>query len=140
MTTALCATISLEHVADDIAWQHQRGGMRRDFDRWLRDWTKLGTNKSFTCVKRITADDGRERVGGVPDYSNANCTGSRGVIYWYVLRPGVYEVNHRYKLNKVRRYFVLSEGGTTREINQSEAVEWLQQQQRRISDTSASMS
>lgn len=133
MIAAPCATIGLEHVADDIAWQHRHGGMRRDFERWLRDWTKLGPDKSFTWVKRVLGDDGREAVRGVPDYTNANSTGSKGVVYWYVLRPGVYEVNHRYKLNKVRRYWLISEGGKLREVSKSEAFEWRRQKTNAIS-------
>lgn len=124
MSETVFASLRLEHCADDIAWQHRRGGMNRGFDRWLRDWRKLGPNKTFTGVTRVNLDGSRETLQGVPDYTGANRKGSRGVYYWYTLAPGLYDINHRYKINAVRRYWLLSESGTTREMTTEEANLW----------------
>ena len=124
MSETLYAALRLEHCADDIAWQIKHGGMNRDFDRWLRDWRKIGPNKTFTKVTRVNPDGRREPLQGVPDYTHSNGKGSRGIYYWYTLAPGLYEINHRYKINAVRRYWLLSENGTTHEITNDEAKQW----------------
>lgn len=134
----LHATIDLELIADNFFWeerQRRKHGFNVDqdpvpFEMWLRQMKQLGPDKSQTWVARVTAfgrrgAPQREFINCVKDYTNSNRAGSRGVVGWYVLREGVYEVNHRYKWNKVRRYFMISEGGRAREIEKEEAIEWL---------------
>lgn len=130
------APLKLEHAADNVHWQHVRGGMSLDFARWLRDWRKLGPDKSFTSVERLLPNGKRQHIRGVPDYTSANHNGSRGVFYWYTLEEGVYYVTHRYEMNAVRRYWLLSEDGETHEITKQEAMAWALQQSR--NDTLAS--
>lgn len=137
-TTNLMAAIKLEHCADSIAWGHRRNGMGRDFQRWLIQWKKLGSDRRFTSVSRWSSDGNLTALQGVPDYTSANRDGNKGVYYWYTLPSGAYEIVHRYKLNAVRVYWLISENGTTKEVNQQEAKAWALQQSK--NDTLASPS
>lgn len=85
----------------------------------------LGSDKSPTWVAKIDLAGKRKFIQGIPDYEKANRTGSRGVFRWYTLEPGAYEINERYKVNKVRRYFGIVENGEFREASKEEALEWL---------------
>jgi hypothetical protein len=145
----LHATLSLELIAENFFWeerQRRRRGFNRDddpvpFEMWLRQMSRLGPDKSPTWVARVKAFGkrgaplDREFINCVKDYTNSNRVGSRGVVGWYVLREGVYEINHRYKYDRVRRYFVISENGAAREATKEEAMAWLSQK-----DISASAS
>lgn len=116
----MLTVIKLELVADNIHWANKNGAMDRDFQKWLRQWRRLGSDKSFTWIKRVLPDNGREYIQGVRDYSRANYSGSNGIYAYYALKPGVYEINHRYKINKVRHYFIeVTDDGFT-EIDEQE--------------------
>lgn len=114
------AVIKLELVADNIRWADKNGAMDKDFQKWLRMWRRLGSDKSFTWVKRVLPDGRREFVQGIRDYTQANRNGSTGIYCYYALPPGIYEINHRYKMNRVRRYFIKSDGGEFQEIESEE--------------------
>jgi len=47
----------------------------------------------------------REFVNGQKDYSFANSVGSRGIFFYYALKPGIYEINEPLSWKRHRRYF-----------------------------------
>ena len=64
----------------------------------------------------------REFVKGRKDYAKANSVGSRGVMVWYILDPGVYEVSSPETWKRTRRYFLrVNYDGTTEEISHEDA-------------------
>jgi hypothetical protein len=95
----------------------------------------MGWDKSRPWVARITGFDEeygyrREFLRGQWDYTNASSTGLRGVMAYYTLKPGLYQVNERTSWKHTRRYFILVEDtglfdAEYREISQEEADEWL---------------
>lgn len=133
--------LKLEAIGDN----HQ--AYFRDFDRniltarkqvsyqavsWrLLQAAKLGYTKPW--VARITGTDSqyglaREFLRAEKDYTSANGTGSRGIILYYWLEPGIYEVNERLSWKNHRRYFLHVHDSTTAiEITKEQVLEWLQQ-------------
>lgn len=59
------------------------------------------------------------------DYSDANSEGSRGVMAYYILSDGIYEVNERLNWKKARRYYARVVGDAITEINRQEAYRCL---------------
>jgi len=113
--------LGLELIADDFFWAKKQA-KKLPFDRWLRYMRKLGSDKSPTWVAKLGVNSEREFIQGVRDYSRANRNGSRGIYAYYALSAGVvYEINERYKLIKVRRYFILVQDGEVCEISGDEA-------------------
>ena len=82
-------------------------------------------------VARLTGLDpqhgvAREFVDAQIDYSRANSCGSRGVYLYYLLTPGVYEVNARTSWTKTRRYYIrATDDGAYTEIPREEVEAWL---------------
>ena len=114
------AVLKLELIADDFFWASKRQ-YNVDFYQWLRELRKLGPDKSHTWVARLLPGMQHEFVQGIRDYSTANRNGSRGIYAFYALKPGVYEINERYKLNRVRRYFIHVADDEYEEITRDEA-------------------
>jgi hypothetical protein len=122
------AVLGLELIADDYFWHTRRGLW--DWDKQLRYMRRLGPDKSPTWVAHITGFDEkfgykREFLRGQRDYTDANSIGSRGIMAYYILKPGLYQVNERRTWKHVRRYFILAEESEYREISKEEADEWL---------------
>lgn len=133
--------LKLEAIGDN----HQ--AYFRDFDRniltarkqvsyqaasWrLLQAAKLGYTKPW--VARITGLDARyglarEFLKAEKDYSEANGTGSRGIMLYYWLEPGIYEINERLSWKNHRRYFArIIDHQTLIEMTKAEVIEWLQQ-------------
>ena len=114
------SVIKLELVGDNIHWANKNGAMKRDFQKWLRQWRRLGSDKSFTWVKQLLPDGKGKFIQGIRDYTHANRSGSQGIYAYYALSPGVYEINHRYKMNKVNHYFIEVTDDGFKEIEQQE--------------------
>lgn len=126
------AVIKLELIADDYFW-HTKHNLW-EWDRQFAYIRRLGVDKSPSWIAKIYPGWKREYIRGIRDYSTANATGSRGIFEYFPLTEGVYEVNNRYKLNKVRRYYIIVIGETISEINRTEAEKWLEQNTKNISE------
>jgi hypothetical protein len=116
--------IRLEQIADDFF--ATRSHLR--FDEWLRYMRKLGTNKEPSAIYQLTLQNDkitRKFITGTRDYSQANATGSRGIFAFYPLKPGVYEVNDRYKFNRVDHYFCKITDDKITRITREEATQCL---------------
>lgn len=91
---------------------------------------KLGYTKAW--VARIVGLDprfglAREFLRGEKDYSNASGTGSRGVMLYYWLEAGFYEVNERLSWKNHRRYFLqVNQDATAQEVSKEQVIQWLQ--------------
>lgn len=76
-------------------------------------------------VARIAGIDGsgfkREFVNGNRDYLGANGTGSRGIMVWWFLEDGLYEVQAVPRWNRRERYFMVIEYGQHRRVSVPEA-------------------
>lgn len=118
------SVIRLELIADDYFWHVRNGswGWEKQF-QYMR---RLGPDKSPSWVAGLLPGMRREYLHGTRDYSRANATGSRGIFEYHPLGNGVYEVNSRYALNRVKHYFILVEGETITEISREEAAQWLE--------------
>lgn len=114
------AVLKLELIADDFFWA-KRNKKNMPFQQWFRHMKKLGPDKSPSWVARLLPNMEREFVQGTRDYSRANRSGSRGIYAYYALKPGIYEINERCKLNRVRRYFIQVVGDEYQEITREEA-------------------
>lgn len=82
-------------------------------------------------VKRVTGVDQfgrilREPVTPNRDYVDANRCGSRGIMLYYFLQPGAYEVQEVTGWNQRRLYFVLAADGDYHEATTAEIRQWLQ--------------
>lgn len=115
---------SMELIGDDQA-QHARAIRKgicpaRDFNPRLFD----GRSPWLARIKGLTVDGVFEREFLHPqkDYSGANSVGSRGIIAWYFLAPGIYEVNQRVNWSRWDRYFISVEDAKWRRISISEAA------------------
>ncbi len=65
----------------------------------------------------------REFVRGHKDYRRANGIGSRGVMMWYTLEPGIYEVNEQVSWRRWERYFLrVDEQGSMHRIEREEVI------------------
>lgn len=125
------ATITVEAIGDD---QNQyfrlHRGILNDGMPGLGDKV-LGDIKQRHWCARLTGLDPkygfrREFVKGRKDYANANSVGSRGVMVWYILDPGVYEVSSPETWKRTRRYFLrVNYDGTTEEISREEVEQCL---------------
>lgn len=85
--------------------------------------------RSRPWVARIVGIDerfglAREFVRGQKDYRDANSVGSRGVYYYYLLEPGVYEVCSPESWQRTERYFVASHRGEIVRIERGEVEAW----------------
>lgn len=74
----------------------------------ITGWTERGPVRAF-CRANTT------------DYRHANSTGSRGIMAYYVLSDGIYEVNERTSWKHSRRYFLRAQNGVTTEISRQDA-------------------
>lgn len=128
------AAFRLEAIADN--WHDARlrleTGQMRHPPRWRDhlDAIRYGQKRLCPWVARvidIRADGSIERefVHGTKDYSRADSIGSRGVYIYYVLDPGVYEVNERIDLLRARRWFGRVADGVLSQITKQEAIECL---------------
>lgn len=73
----------------------------------------------------VLVNDRLERhfVRGNKDYSGASGSGNRGIVLYYPLRSGVYEVNERLSWRRSRRYFLrVIDSSTAEELSQHEAM------------------
>lgn len=135
-SSTLRAVITLEFIGED-RWayraakrQHpERRNNRFDNYEALRPGP-LHLSKPWVAriVGRGPRYDGMERefLDGQIDYSGANSTGSRGVMLYYAVPPGLYEVNARETWTRSRRYFVLvDDEARMREVTRQEAEQWL---------------
>jgi O-methyltransferase involved in polyketide biosynthesis len=73
----------------------------------------------------LLPDGTRQQMRGTLDYSGANSTGSRGIFEYIPLTDGIYEVNDRYRWNKVRHYYLRVIGCIMTEITPEEVKAWL---------------
>jgi hypothetical protein len=91
---------------------------------------KMGHQRPW--VARLTGlRDGckiqRRFIQAQRDYSRANSSGSRGIMLYYFLEPGLYEINQRITWKRTKRYFAwIVDENTLCELSREEAVEWLQ--------------
>jgi hypothetical protein len=89
------------------------------------------TDTSRPWVARITGPDtryglARRFVEGQIDFSQANSVGSRGVMLYFALAPGVYEVYARVSWTRSRRYFCQAhEDASITEMTREEVEQWL---------------
>lgn len=113
------AVLKLEIIADDFFWAKNKN-KNIEFHTWLQKMKQLGPDKSQTWVA-LKNNSGLNFIQPTRDYSNANRNGSRGIFGYYLLTDGIYEINHRYKLNRVRRYFIHVTGESYAEISKEEA-------------------
>ena len=70
-------------------------------------------------------DGGRETVQPTRDYSQANRSGSRGIMAYYALVSGIYEINHRFKVHRVRHYYIRVHEDGYEEITWEEVVRYV---------------
>jgi hypothetical protein len=125
------AVISLEIIGDDYyAWQ--RAGKPGDSLRYKRYEERFGPDKARPWVARITGLDdqygfSREFLtADNRDYRDANSIGSRGVMEYFVLDDGIYEVHERVAWKRTRRYFVHVDGERITEVAREEVEIWLE--------------
>jgi hypothetical protein len=87
--------------------------------RELRPWVAriTGTHSKYGLARKF--------LRGQKDYSQANSIGSRGVYEYFVLDPGIYEINERCTWKRARRYFVHVDGAEFHEIDKEEVLECL---------------
>lgn len=86
----------------------------------------LKTTKRRWWVAKIAGYDDRygykrEFVKGQTEYADSNSKASRGVFIYYLLDPGVYEVNSPLSWRSDDRYFILSEHGKIKRISEADA-------------------
>ena len=67
----------------------------------------------------------RQFMPYVTDYSRCNSTGSRGVMHYYCLDDGIYEVSERISWKRTRRYFILAFNGEYEKVEREEVDRWL---------------
>lgn len=120
--------LRIELIGDDFFWQQRHGQL--PFQDWLRYAKRFGYNKSNSWVARITGLDNRfgfkrEFLQPVKDWAGANSTGSRGIIAYWALPPGLYEINQRLSWKQVRRYFARVVDAEIQEISREELIECL---------------
>lgn len=98
---------------------------------WIRGSGHLFTPRPKPWVARLTGLDAkygfaREFVRGTLDYSDARSTGSRGIMLYFALSPGFYEVFHVLSWRRDRRYFIhVKADGTWSEILRFEVEQCL---------------
>lgn len=126
----MIVTLKLEAIADHLSDLNVAARRRPEIRKRLpvRLWKHTYGPSRRPWVARITAVDPagrfeREFLDGQKDFSEANSIGSRGVYYYYHLRPGeVYEVRELVNWTKERRYFCCVEGGRIVEMSREEAL------------------
>lgn len=102
------AVISLEFIGEDYYDTKKNAPHRKNFlEQYER---RLGRDKSRPWVAKLLDIDWqfhfkREFMRPQKDFTHANSTGSRGVYLYYVLKPGIYEVNERLSWRKTKRWF-----------------------------------
>lgn len=93
---------------------------------------RLGNKRFVPWVARLTGLDAhfgfvREFVRGQKDYSEATSSGSRGIYFYYALKPGLYEINERVTWKRARRYFArVVDDKTLIELSREEVMRCLQ--------------
>lgn len=112
----LCSCVlKLECIGDDFNFVLRSFGMRPKPQPWVA--RIIGLDPKYEVA--------REFQRGQKDYAEANRVGSRGVyLFFFLDRPGIYEVFERVTRNKSRRYFGLLENGrdNLREITKEEVL------------------
>ncbi len=98
-------------------------------DRWRygahvvkRPWVARITGKTASGGYRRTF------LRGQLDCYEANSRFTRGVYFYYALRPGVYEVHEMTDWGQHRRYFCRSANAHLTEMSRTEVDQWLAQQ------------
>lgn len=126
--------IELEFIGEHLwAYEHARQrGSERLIAAWEREFLRPGpAHLMRPWVARLIGLDerfgaAREFVNAQIDYSRANGTGSRGVYLYFLLTPGVYEVNARTSWKSTRRYYIrATDDGRYTEIPREEVESWL---------------
>lgn len=115
MMNNLRAVLRLEWIGEGhsatlqrIAEYEQNTGQRFPTPEWVRYYDR---RRFHPWVARLTGMDTqfgfkREFLDSQIDYSLARGGGNRGVYLYYMLTPGIYEVNAPESWRHVRRYFV----------------------------------
>jgi len=120
----------LEYIGEDY-FAYRREPSRQP-EREQRYRARFGRDATQPWVARIVGIDPDavpplqlQRIfqRGVRDYSAANGTGSRGIMLYYALEDGVYEVHARDAWRRTRRYFVRVDAGQVTEISREEVVQ-----------------
>lgn len=106
----LLASLSLEAIGDDAPPMARIPGKQP----WVARITGLDARYGLR----------REFVRGKKDYRDGNSVGSRGVRWYYLLEPGVYEVNAPVAWQRVDRYFVASHRGEIVRIDRAAVERW----------------
>lgn len=126
------ATISLEAIGDDQnQYLRTRRGLLNNGIPGIGNALLGNVTKTRYWVAKLTGTDAkygfrREFIRGRKDYARANSVGSRGVMVWYILDPGIYEVSSPETWKRTRRYFLLvNYDGSTNEISKEEALKCL---------------
>jgi hypothetical protein len=129
------AVLTLEFIGWDL-WSYQQA-QKRGFTpqceaRYERAFLRGGVaHFPRPWVARITGCDERHGlartfVDGQIDFTHANSTGSRGIMLYFALAPGVYEVYARVSWTRSRRYFCQAHEDTSiTEITREEVEQWL---------------
>lgn len=130
----MIAVLGLESIGDDKA-PRMAAATRRG--RWA-DYARYASIKR-PWVARITGRSAqfglvREFVKPKRDYSEANRTGSRGIVCWFELDEGVYEVHEALSWKSDRRYFCRSDRGLVVEVTRAEVDAWLDAQATAVVD------
>lgn len=125
-------TLKLESIRDDQRdkyWHHLHGRVRMGKSevkgsKWLmgqKPFVKevVGVNHAGRPVKRD--------VPGKKSYVEARGAGARGVYYWFNLLQGrCYLVQEQKSRTRSRIYYVIVNNGTTHEISESQAIDYVQ--------------
>lgn len=106
--------LALEWIGEDHHWVNRACGLPYD-GPWV---ARIKWDSEHERIKR-------EFVRGQKDYSAANSVGSRGVMLYFAIEPGLYEVKARTSWKNSKRYFMVVEGPEqTRELSNQEAESW----------------
>lgn len=114
-------SLSLEAIDDHIV-QRYRNEPRR-WPAWKEKPPSPWCAKIHGLSKQYGYD--REFLDATKDYQDANRSGSRGVMFYWALEDGIYEVQELRPRKKPRRYFGRVSGGHLSECDETEVRAWL---------------
>lgn len=91
----------------------------------------IGQETGYACrprpyVAKLLPGGSREFLRHTADYANANSKGSRGVMWQYLLPPGVYVAREWTAWTNLRTFYILSHKGSWKEITKEDAEQCLQ--------------
>lgn len=104
--------LKLEAIGDGFAayLRHYNKTNQKEFGKRELDALRFGRKELQPWVARIKGLHARlgfdrEFMQAQRDYTDASSAGNRGIWLYYVLKPGIYEINERLTWKRHERYF-----------------------------------